>query len=147
MNKKLIQYSLAIVAALFVANSCNKKETTTNDNSEVVIVPSDSLIADDSEILSDDSATVKTAVGVQDEEQNAIKKEKSEAEKLNEDREGKKQFFFKTFKKASKFRMFFFDLKFNIVKFLIDLIRPFFKFKIERSGIKLILFYDEEKIP
>lgn len=90
MNKKLIQYSLAIVAALFVANSCNKKETTTNDNSEVVTAPSDSLIADDSEILSDDSATVKTAVGVQDEEQNAIKKEKSEAEKLNEDKEGKK---------------------------------------------------------
>ena len=90
MNKKLIQYSLAIVAALFVANSCNKKETTTNDNSEVVIVPSDSLIADDSEILSDDSATVKTAVGVQDEEQNAIKKEKSEAEKLSEDKEAKK---------------------------------------------------------
>ena len=90
MNKKLIQYSLAIVAALFVANSCNKKETTTNDNSEVVTAPSDSLIANDSEILSDDSATVKTAVGVQDEEQNAIKKEKSEAEKLNEDKEGKK---------------------------------------------------------
>ena len=90
MNKKLIQYSLAIVAALFVANSCNKKETTTNDNSEVVSAPSDSLIANDSEILSDDSATVKTAVGVQDEEQNAIKKEKSEAEKLNEDKEAKK---------------------------------------------------------
>ena len=90
MNKKLIQYSLAIVAALFVANSCNKKETTTNDNSEVVTAPSDSLIANDSEILSDDSATVKTAVGVQDEEQNAIKKEKSEAEKLSEDKEGKK---------------------------------------------------------
>ena len=90
MNKKLIQYSLAIVAALFVANSCNKKETTTNDNSEVVTAPSDSLIADDSEILSDDSATVKTAVGVQDEEQNAIKKEKSEAEKLSEDKEAKK---------------------------------------------------------
>ena len=90
MNKKLIQYSLAIVAALFVANSCNKKETTTNDNSEVVTAPSDSLIANDSEILSDDSATVKTAVGVQDEEQNAIKKEKSEAEKLNEDKEAKK---------------------------------------------------------
>jgi len=90
MNKKLIQYSLAIVAALFVANSCNKKETTTNDNSEVVTAPSDSLIANDSEILSDDSATVKTAVGVQDEEQNAIKKEKSEAEKLSEDKEAKK---------------------------------------------------------
>lgn len=90
MNKKLIQYSLAIVAALFVANSCNKKETTTNDNSEVVSAPSDSLIANDSEILSDDSATVKTAVGVQDEEQNAIKKEKSEAEKLSEDKEAKK---------------------------------------------------------
>ena len=90
MNKKLIQYSLAIVAALFVANSCNKKETTTNDNSEVVSAPSDSLIANDSEIPSDDSATVKTAVGVQDEEQNAIKKEKSEAEKLSEDKEAKK---------------------------------------------------------
>lgn len=90
MNKKLIQYSLAIVAALFVANSCNKKETTTNDNSEVLSAPSDSLIANDSEILSDDSATIKTAVGVQDEEQNAIKKEKSEAEKLNEDKEAKK---------------------------------------------------------
>ena len=92
MNKKLIQFSLAIFAALFIANSCNKKETETtkNDNSEIVSAPSDSLVATDSEILSDDSATVKTAVGVQDEEENAIKKEESEAEKLHEDKEGKK---------------------------------------------------------
>ncbi|KIA90065.1 hypothetical protein [Kaistella jeonii] len=92
MKTKLIQYSLVIAAAFFVANSCNKKETETtkNDNAELVIAPSDSLIVNDSTILSDDSATVKTAVGVQDEEQNAIKKEKSEAEKLKEDKEAKK---------------------------------------------------------
>ena len=79
-----------IVSAFFVVNSFNIKETISNDNSGVVSAPSDSLIANDSEIPSDDSATVKTAVGVQDEEQNAIKKEKSEAEKLSEDKEAKK---------------------------------------------------------
>lgn len=90
MNKKLIQYSLAIVATLSVANFYNKKETTIYDNSELVAAPSDSLIANDSIILSDYSATVKTAVGVQEEEQNAIKKEESDAEKLNEDKVAKK---------------------------------------------------------
>ena len=92
MKNKVIQYSLAIAATFFIANSCNKKEseTTQNDNTELVAAPSDSLVVNDSTILSDDSATVKTAVGVQDEEQNAIKKEKSEAEKLKEDKEAKK---------------------------------------------------------
>ncbi|WP_373707351.1 hypothetical protein [Kaistella sp.] len=47
----------------------------------------DPLLENDSTNLSYDSATVKTAVGVQDEEQNAIKAEKADAEKLNKDKE------------------------------------------------------------
>ena len=89
MKTKVIQYSLAIAGVFFIANSCSKKETETtkNDNAAVIAAPSDPLIVDDSTILSDDSATVKTAVGVQDEEKNAIKDEKSEAEKLKSDKE------------------------------------------------------------
>lgn len=81
------KFSLVAAAIFLITISCNKKEseTTKIENSETVSPVSDSLIESDATILGDDSATVKTAVGVQDEEQNAIKKEKAEAEKLKED--------------------------------------------------------------
>lgn len=81
------KFSLVAAAIFLITISCNKKEseTTKIENSETVSPVSDSLIDSDATILGDDSATVKTAVGVQDEEQNAIKKEKAEAEKLKED--------------------------------------------------------------
>lgn len=92
MKQKIIYCSVALAAVFFIANSCTKKETETTaiDNPEVVLPASDSLIQSDAAILSDDSATVKTAVGVQDEEQNAMKKENADAEKLKEAKEEKK---------------------------------------------------------
>lgn len=89
MKQKMINYSVAISAAFLFVISCNKKEieTTEMDNPQGVLSTSDSLLVNDSTNLSYDSATVKTAVGVQDEEQNAIKKEKVAAEKLKADQE------------------------------------------------------------
>ena len=89
MKQKMINYLVAISAAFLFVISCNKKEieTTEMDNPQVVLPTSDSLLVNDSTNLSYDSATVKTAVGVQDEEQNAIKKEKVAAEKLKADQE------------------------------------------------------------
>lgn len=88
----IIKYSLAITVAFLVVTACNKKETETTqtENSEEVMPSSDSLVHSDSTNLGYDSATVKTAVGVKDEEQNAIKDEKADAEKLKNDEEHKK---------------------------------------------------------
>ena len=92
MKQMIIKYSLAVAATFLVVTSCNKKETETTEieNPEVVLPTSDPLLAQDSTNLGYDSATVKTAVGVHDEEQNAIKDEKKDAEKLKEDREREK---------------------------------------------------------
>ena len=92
MKQMIIKYSLAVAATFLVVTSCNKKETETTEieNPEVVLPTSDPLLEQDSTNLGYDSATVKTAVGVHDEEQNAIKDEKKDAEKLKEDREREK---------------------------------------------------------
>ena len=92
MKQKIIYCSVALAAVFFITNSCTKKETETTaiENPEVVLPASDSLIQSDAAILSDDSAKVKTAVGVQDEEQNAMNKENADAEKLKEAKEEKK---------------------------------------------------------
>lgn len=89
MKNQIINYALAIIATVIMIISCSKNETETPqmDNPEVVVTTPDPLLEDDSTNLSYDSATVKTAVGVQDEEQNAIKAEKADAEKLNKDKE------------------------------------------------------------
>ena len=89
MKHQIINYALAITATVLMIISCSKNETVTPqmDNPEVVVTTPDPLLENDSTNLSYDSATVKTAVGVQDEEQNAIKAEKADAEKLNKDKE------------------------------------------------------------
>lgn len=86
MKQMTIKHSTAIAAVFLIAISCSKKEneTTTDANSETVMAL-DSLVHSDSTNLSYDSATVKTAVGVKDEEQNAIKEEKKDAEKMKKD--------------------------------------------------------------
>ena len=89
MKHQIINYALAITAAVLMITSCSKNETETPqmDNPELVVTTPDPLLENDSTNLSYDSATVETAVGVQDEEQNAIKAEKADAEKLNKDKE------------------------------------------------------------
>ena len=57
------------------------------DNTEVILPTSDSLLMSDSTNLGYDSATVKTAVGVQDEVRNAIEDEKADAAKMKKDEE------------------------------------------------------------
>ena len=90
MKQKMIMYSVAVAATILVITACNKKETETTpmENPEVILPTSDSLVATDSANLGYDSATVKTAAGVKDEELNAVKNEKSDAVKLKKD-EGK----------------------------------------------------------
>ena len=89
MKHQIVNYALAITATVLIITSCSKNETETPqmDNPEVVVTTPDPLLENDSTNLSYDSATVETAVGVQDEEQNAIKAEKADAEKLNKDKE------------------------------------------------------------
>ena len=89
MKHQIINYVLVITATVLIITSCSKNETEAPqmDNPEVVLPTPDPLLENDSTNLSYDSATVKTAVGVQDEEQNAIKAEKAAAEKLNKDKE------------------------------------------------------------
>lgn len=87
MKKLVFKYSLFIAAFFTIAVSCNKSnETTVIDKTKLNPPTSDSLIRSDSTNLTYDSATVKTAVGVQDEEQNAIKQEQLDGEKLQEDK-------------------------------------------------------------
>ena len=92
MKQKMIMYSVAVAATILVITACNKKETETTqmDNPEVILPTSDSLVATDSTNLGYDSATVKTAVGVKDEELNAVKNEKTDAVKLKKDEEKRK---------------------------------------------------------
>lgn len=82
----------SLVSAVFIllfTVSCAKKENTdVNRNSDSTTV--DSVVSQDSAVLQDDSATVQTAVGVQDEEQNALKQENAAAEKLETDKASKK---------------------------------------------------------
>ncbi len=89
MKQKMIMYSVAVAATFLMINSCSKKETETlqTDNPEVVLPTSDSLLMRDSTNLDYDSATVKTAVGIQDEERNAIEEEKADAAKMKKDEE------------------------------------------------------------
>ncbi|GEM_PF-1376229 len=89
MKHQIINYALAITATVLMIISCSKNETVTPqmDNPEVVVTTPDPLLENDSTNLSYDSATVETAVGVQDEEQNAIEAEKADTEKLNKDKE------------------------------------------------------------
>lgn len=92
MKQNMIKYWLAVAAMFIIVTSCSKKETETTEieNPEVVLPTSDSLTKSDSTNLSYDSATVKTAVGVKDEEQNAMKDEKEDAEKMKKDEQEKK---------------------------------------------------------
>ncbi|WHF50706.1 hypothetical protein QGN23_09685 [Chryseobacterium gotjawalense] len=92
MKQMIVKYPLVMMVAFLLVVSCNKKETVTAaaENPEVVMPASDSLLHNDSTDLSYDSATVKTAVGVKDEEQNAVKDEKADAEKLKKDEEHEK---------------------------------------------------------
>lgn len=89
MKHQIINYALAITATVLMIISCSKNETETPqmDNPAVIVPTTNPLLENDSTNLSYDSATVETAVGVQDEEQNAIKAEKADAEKLNKDKE------------------------------------------------------------
>jgi len=90
--KQLIVKSVLIAATVIFVTSCNKKETATAEiqNPEVMVQTSDSLVHNDSINLGYDSATVNTAVDVKDEEHNAIKDEKADAEKLKKDEQHEK---------------------------------------------------------
>ncbi|WP_226063655.1 hypothetical protein [Kaistella polysaccharea] len=87
MKTNIIKYSLVLTATILMLASCSKKET---DVSAVVEPTTDPLIQQDSINLSYDSATVKTAVGLQDEEMNALENERKDAEKLKEDKQDQK---------------------------------------------------------
>ncbi|MBN8622863.1 MAG: hypothetical protein J0L47_06975 [Flavobacteriales bacterium] len=72
---------LAIAAMAVLSLTACKKEKTETPVETVVIQPE---VAQDAEVLSNDSATVETAVNVKDEEQNAKEQEQKAEEKLKE---------------------------------------------------------------
>ncbi|MCC6286447.1 MAG: hypothetical protein IT249_01050 [Chitinophagaceae bacterium] len=85
---KLILPTLFVVAMVSLS-SCGSNENkaeSTNAAPDTVVNMNPTVQQRDSAVLSDDSATVKTVKDVKDEEANAIKKEKADAEKLKEDK-------------------------------------------------------------
>ena len=76
MKNKIIS-TLTIMAMLSIYG-CKKETAKSSEHTENL-----TTIQQDSAILSNDSATVETAVGVPDEENNAIKQEKKAEENLN----------------------------------------------------------------
>ncbi len=87
MKKNIFKYAVVLTTTFLLIASCTKTETDSTETNDVerVMTPTDSLLKRDSTNLSYDSATVKTAVGVQAEERNAIKQQKLHEEKLQKD--------------------------------------------------------------
>ena len=83
MKKTILAVSFLVSGFLF---SCNNGNNTANDMAgDTTFNQNPTMVERDSAILSDDSATVKTAVGSNDEERNAIIQENKEAQKLKTD--------------------------------------------------------------
>lgn len=85
---KKIFLPLLAASLSIAASSCTKKEGTDNtitmDSAAAPI--EDSTVQADSAVLSNDSATVLTTQGVQDAHQNALQKEKADAQKMEADK-------------------------------------------------------------
>lgn len=86
MKNKFLRISFVATVLLAVV-SCNKKEAAPEETSPVATenVSDSAQINQDKEVLSNDSATVKTAVGVKDEEANAKADEAAADKKLESD--------------------------------------------------------------
>lgn len=85
MKKNIL--NLALVAAMaFAITACTKKEAAPEAaETSAPAADSSSQVQQDQEVLSNDSATVETAVGVKDEEANAKVQEQKEDQKLKQD--------------------------------------------------------------
>ncbi|MCC7400468.1 MAG: hypothetical protein IT214_03195 [Chitinophagaceae bacterium] len=84
--KKVILFSALFASGVLLScNNGSKNSANNNGVGDTSINQHPTTVQKDSAILSDDSATVKTAKGVTDEEQNAIQQEKKEAQKLKAD--------------------------------------------------------------
>jgi len=73
---------------VFSCNNATDSATNAISGGDTIINQNPTIVEKDSAVLKDDSATVQTAVGVKDEEKNAISQEAKEAQKLKAD-EGK----------------------------------------------------------
>ncbi len=81
---------IAIIAIfIFAACSSNSGNNKTQGTGDTSIPLNPTQVQKDSAVLSDDSATIKTAVGNKDEEKSAAQQEKKDAEKLKEDKSKK----------------------------------------------------------
>ncbi|MBS1621566.1 MAG: hypothetical protein JSS80_08035 [Bacteroidetes bacterium] len=83
MKSSRLLLLVMLIAAFAACNSNEKKADIATGDSSLPMNPT--MVQQDSTILSDDSATLKTAVGVKDEEQNAKKQILKESEKLKKD--------------------------------------------------------------
>lgn len=84
--KKIFQYVLVLLTIFIYSCGNARNEAAKNQpDTDTIINQNPSQLAKDSAILRDDSATIKTAVGVKDEEANAIEQAKKDAQILKED--------------------------------------------------------------
>ncbi len=88
MKKTILLSAILASGILFGCNSKNDNAANSNNaTGDTSIVQHPTTVQKDSTLLSDDSATVKTAKGVTDEEKNAIQQEKKEAQILKADKQ------------------------------------------------------------
>lgn len=84
--KKIFQYVLVLLTiSIYSCGNARNEAAKNQPDTDTIINQNPSQLAKDSAILRDDSATIKTAVGVKDEEANAIEQAKKDAQILKED--------------------------------------------------------------
>lgn len=84
--KKIFQYVLVLLTiSIYSCGNARNEAAKNQPDTDTIISQNPSQLAKDSAILRDDSATIKTAVGLKDEEANAIEQAKKDAQKLKED--------------------------------------------------------------
>lgn len=81
-------FVILTVTTIFCFASCSSSTGSNNNQStgDTSIPLNPTQVQKDSAVLSDDSATIKTAVGNKDEEKSAMQQEKLDAEKLKDDK-------------------------------------------------------------
>lgn len=82
--KKMMLVSI-LFSSLIACNSKTESTPEATTESTTENTPESQIIKEDKEVLSNDSATVQTAVGVKDEEQNAKSMEAEAAKELEKD--------------------------------------------------------------
>jgi len=88
--KQIFIVLCAFILLNFTACKSNENKSPDQPAADTIVNLNPTQVQQDSAKLSDDSATVKTAVGVKMEEDSAIQQQKNDAKKLEEDKKKEK---------------------------------------------------------